>query len=202
MADIDALTNGKIGTFDVACPLCGPSRRLQVNRRRKTLRIFRREPGFAGFFCVRCGEKGACRDHAALPPDPKKLELAKAKAAEGEHNAAQEQLRTARWLWSISVPIIDTVAATYLRTCRGYGGPLPTTLRFLPARGAHGPAMIAAFGLATERGPGQLVIADVDIVGVHITHLAADGLGKAGTDKDKIMIGQSSGYPIISRAGE
>jgi Toprim domain len=197
MSDIDALIGSQIGTFDVACPLCGPSRRSPVNRRRQTLRIFRRGRGFAGFYCARCGEKGACRDHAAQPPDLNKLKRAKAEAAEREHQTAQERLRTARSLWSRSVPITGTIAESYLRSCRGYGGPLPTTLRFLPARGGHPPAMIAAFALPTEFEPHQLAGADADVVGVHVTRLAVDGSSKAGTDTDKFMIGKSVGLPIV-----
>jgi hypothetical protein len=65
------------------------------------------------------------------------------------------------------------------------------------SRGEHGPAMIAAFGMATEREPGQVAIADADLRGVHITRLRSDGCGKAGTDADKIMIGMSKGWPVV-----
>jgi hypothetical protein len=133
-----------------------------------------------------------------LPPlDLSQLERAKAEAADREHAAALQQLRKARWLWSEAVPITGTPAETYLRSCRGYCGPLPTTLRFLQGRGKHGPAMIAAFGLAVEREPSQLDIADADVVGLHITRLAPDGSRKAGTETDKIMIGKSAGFPIV-----
>ena len=30
---IENLTFGRFGTFDVACPLCGPERRKPINRR-------------------------------------------------------------------------------------------------------------------------------------------------------------------------
>ena len=33
--------------------------------------------------------------------------------------------------------------------------------------------------------------------GVHITRLAADGSGKAGTDRDKFMRGLARGSPIV-----
>jgi hypothetical protein len=33
--------------------------------------------------------------------------------------------------------------------------------------------------------------------GVHITRLAPDGSSKAGTERDKIMLGSSIGYPIV-----
>ena len=57
--------------------------------------------------------------------------------------------------------------------------------------------MIAAFGMAYEPEPGLLEIADAQLRGVHITRLAPDGSGKAGTDRDKIMIGSSTSYPIV-----
>src|SRR5262249_24826052 len=64
-------------------------------------------------------------------------------------------------------------------------------------RGEHGPAMIAAFGMAYESEPGLLEIADAQVRRAHITRLAADGSGKAGTERDKIMLGSSIGYPIV-----
>jgi hypothetical protein len=36
-----------------------------------------------------------------------------------------------------------------------------------------------------------------DVRGVHLTRLAPDGSGKAGTECDKIMIGRSLGSPVI-----
>jgi hypothetical protein len=84
-----------------------------------------------------------------------------------------------------------------LREARGYGGTLPATLGFLPARGDHGPAMIGAFGLPEEPEPNTLRIRDEAVVGVHLTRLAPDGSGKAGTEADKIMVGRSLGSPIV-----
>jgi phage/plasmid primase-like uncharacterized protein len=57
--------------------------------------------------------------------------------------------------------------------------------------------MIAAFGMARETLPGELVIDDAAVRGVHITSLKPDGRGKAGSDRDKIMIGKSVGSPIV-----
>jgi hypothetical protein len=57
--------------------------------------------------------------------------------------------------------------------------------------------MIAAFGLPSEPEPGLLRIDPEQVVGVHITRLAADGNGKAGTAHDKIMIGCCIGAPIV-----
>jgi hypothetical protein len=108
-----------------------------------------------------------------------------------------EQRRRARWLWSQGKPIAGTIAETYLREARGYRVSMPATLRFLPARGDHVPAMIAPFGIPSEPEPGRLTTADNEVVGVHITKLKADGSGKAGTKADKIMIAKSVGSPIV-----
>jgi hypothetical protein len=54
---IDRLTGGRLGTHDVPCPLCGPYKSTH-GQRRKVLRVWRIESGFAGYHCARCGEKG------------------------------------------------------------------------------------------------------------------------------------------------
>ena len=57
--------------------------------------------------------------------------------------------------------------------------------------------MIAAFGLPIENGPGELLMRDEDVRGVHLTRLAPDG-NKADVEEPKITIGKSSvGYPIV-----
>ena len=112
-----------------------------------------------------------------------------------EHAAGQ--LAKAKTLWRRSIPINNTVAETYLRDQRGYDGPLPSTLRFLRAGSEYPPAMIAAFGIPGEPEPGVLAISDDQIRGVHLTRLKPDGSGKAGTERDKFMLGSSSGWPIV-----
>jgi hypothetical protein len=57
--------------------------------------------------------------------------------------------------------------------------------------------MIAAFAVADEPEPGRLAISRNAIGGVHLTLLRADGSGKAGTGRDKIMVGSSAGAPIV-----
>lgn len=197
LSGIDALTDGKLGTFDVACPMCGPARRAVINRKRKVMRIWRLEPGFASFHCARCGEKGHTRDASTNRPDPAAFARARAEAAERERVAVGERLAKALWLWRQRKPVKGSLVETYLRSARGYAGALPATIGYLPARGEHGPGMIAAFGLAGELEPGELRISDSDVRGVHITRLAQDGSGKAGTPADKIMLGTSLGFPIV-----
>ncbi len=57
----------RIGTHDVACPICGPYRRAPVNRTRKVMRVWNVSPGFISYTCARCGESGYVRDRDALP---------------------------------------------------------------------------------------------------------------------------------------
>jgi len=195
---IDRLTGGRLGTHDVPCPECStlPSR-SRHGARRKVLRVWRIESSFATYCCARCGASGWARDRAGPRPDTAKLAAARAEAAEHDREAKVKRLDLARWLWSRRRPIAGTIAATYLRKVRGYGGPLPATLGFLAGRGDHAPAMIAAFGLAHEVEPGQIDITTVAVRGVHLTKLRPDGSGKAGVDADKIMIGYSIGSPIV-----
>jgi Toprim domain len=201
---IDQLTGSRLGTFDVPCPLCGPFKRAARNQWRPVLRIYRIEPGFAGFHCARCGEKGVALDRSGPPPDQIKVAKARADAAERNQALKAERLGKAQWLWSKRMPIAGSIAETYLRRARGYGGPLPATLGFLPACGEYPPAMIAAFGLAHEIGPGEISIADAAVRGVHLTRLLPDGSGKATfEDADelaKIMIGLSAGCPLVLAA--
>jgi hypothetical protein len=193
---VDRLTRGRLGRFDVPCPACGPWRRAPANRLRRVLRIWRLDPSFCGYHCARCGLRGHVRERA-VSVDAVALQLAREEAAERERAHAAGRLRTARRLWSRRRPLERSPAERYLREARGYRGPLPATLAFLPARGDHGPAMIAAIGLPHEPEPGVMRIEIDAVAGVHLTRLAPDGRGKAGTAHDKIMIGSSVGAPIV-----
>jgi hypothetical protein len=201
---INQLTGGRLGTHDVPCPECGPFKRAIRNQRRPVLRVYLIEDGFAGYHCARCGEKGAAFDRNSTPPDPIKLAEARAEAAERDHVLRSERLEKARWLWSQRRPIAGSIAERYLREARSYSGSLPATLAFLPARGDHPPAMIAAFGLAHEVDPGVIAIADCAVTGVHLTRLRPDGSGKAifedPDEQAKLMVGHSNGSPIVLAA--
>jgi hypothetical protein len=96
----------------------------------------------------------------------------------------------------MAVPIDGTIAETYLRS-RGYSGLFPDTLRFLPASGDYAPAMIGAFGIPREAEPGLIRIAADAIKGVHLTRLLPDGSDRERGERAKIMIGSSTGSPIV-----
>lgn len=56
--DIDRLTGGRLGEFNIPCPLCSHLRHSAKNRTAKVLKVWRLDPGFATFCCVHCGEAG------------------------------------------------------------------------------------------------------------------------------------------------
>jgi hypothetical protein len=179
---------------DVPCLLCSPNCKTPSNRTRKVLRIWDSGEDFITYACARCGESGYAKPdgakRSATLPTPKPIQAER----------AQDKSQTARFLWSKHKPIEGSIAERYLRDARGYHGPLPSTLGFLPARGEHPPAMIAAFGIPAEPEPGRLLVNDAAITGIHLTRLKADGSSKAGTEKDKIMIGPSMGQPVVVAA--
>ena len=198
LALLDQIAGHRFGVFDIACPGCGPERRSPANRARKVMRVWLLEPGFGTYHCARCGVSGHTRDTFTVAPlDPVKVAAARKQVAEFDRVAKIERRDKARSLWSQRQPIAGTIAETYLREVRSFRGPLPATLGYLPARGKHRHAMIAAYGLADEPEPGTLAIADDALRAVHITRIAPDGLGKAGTDADKITIAPPSGLPIV-----
>jgi hypothetical protein len=57
--------------------------------------------------------------------------------------------------------------------------------------------MIAAFGAVSEPQPSVITIADDQVRGVHLTRLLPDGSDRHRGDRAKIIIGPSSGYPIV-----
>jgi Toprim domain len=196
-ADLLAEIDGRVGVFDLPCPECGPSRRAMTNQRRKVLRVWHGADAFLSWHCARCGETGFQKGHRRVASIDR-AQFAKAQRELANRTAVERQgrLDKALWLWRSRQPIRGSVAEVYLREVRAYPGPLPATLGFLPARGEHPPAMIAAFGIPTEPEPGILYIIDEQVRGVHLTRLKPDGSGKAG-NPSKIMIGHSIGLPIV-----
>jgi hypothetical protein len=108
----------------------------------------------------------------------------------------RRQHEKAAWLWSRRRPIAGTPAELYLRTARGYSGPIPRTLAFLlPSKPEHHPAMMAAFGVCDEPEPG-IVGEPLNVDSVHLTLLKPDGSGKADIDRNKRIVGRPLARPI------
>lgn len=144
------------------------------------------------------GERAYARDGSARQLDPQVMARIKAEAVERERSDADDRLSKARWIWSKHQPIVGSIAERYLRKARGYGGDrLPATLGFLPARGEHGPAMVAAFGFPEEPEPGELYLDFGALRGIHVTRLLPDGSNRERGDKAKITIGLVRGTPIV-----
>jgi hypothetical protein len=122
-----------------------------------------------------------------------------AKPEYDDHWLYTEQQRSkARRLWQHRTAAENSPVEKYLRDVRRYAGAIPTTIGFLPPlKPEYQPAMIAAFALADETEPGVLSIHDDQLCGVHLTLLKPDGSDKAGTSRDKFMVGPSSGWPIV-----
>jgi hypothetical protein len=191
------LAGNQLGKHDVACPDCGPGRRSKTNQKRKVLRFWLSET-FASYYCVRCGTSGYARDHdrSASPRPARVFKPAIDTLSDQEH--AAEQLRKARFLWACSIPIGGTRAERYFREARGITCPLPETVRYLaPRKREHHHAVIAGFGIPEEPEPGRLLLREGQLQGVHLTLLRSDGCGKASVTPNKIMVGKSSGAPIV-----
>lgn len=94
----------------------------------------------------------------------------------------------ARQIWRQAVPIIGTLAETYLRS-RGLWCALPASLRFarLPygKRGPLHPCLIALVASADNRA-----------IGIQRTYLNASGTGKAIVPKPKLSLGRIRGGAI------
>jgi hypothetical protein len=168
------------------CPVC-------QSERRKGQNALTLADGANGRLVLNC-KKSACafldilaaaglRSGDYTPPDPTTIAQRKAQQrADAEKRAAQ-----AKRVWQESQPIAGTLAETYLRG-RGITAPLPATLRFHPECW-HGP---------TARRMPALVAAvqGAGLPAVHRTWLRADGLGKAGIDPPKAMLGATAGGAI------
>ncbi len=121
--------------------------------------------------------RGYVREQQCLPPEtgPHRLTEAhrRARAPRPEDDGDRNR---ALALWRRRKPAVGSLAERYLRQARGYQGPIPATLGFLPARGEYAPAMIAPYATASEPEPGVLAIDDEDIRAVHLTRLRAGRL--------------------------
>jgi Toprim domain len=183
-----------IGRYYTTCPQCSP---LRKKAGQKCLGVTIGHDGVK-FGCNHCQWSGGGRYE--LPRTRSDRPKASAPAIEKDRKRHAAETATsrkkARWLWSHREPITGSIAERYLRECRGYTGALPGTLGFLLARDEHPPAMIGAFGAAIEHLPGELMIYDTAVRGVHLTKLLPDGSGKAGTDADKLTIGMQNNSPI------
>jgi hypothetical protein len=115
-----------------------------------------------------------------------------------EHDI-RERRRAAQRLSARSLDGRGSPVATYLASRGIRLEHWPATLRFLPASPPNHlwPTMVAAYGFPTEPEPGVLAMALDDVVGVQLTYLRPDGLGKAPIEPAKRSIGRGHVAPIV-----
>src|SRR6516164_7374882 len=97
----------------------------------------------------------------------------------------KDKAARARHLWGCRSE--DTSMVERYLAARGYSGPLPSSIGFLPPGTYAHPAMIAKFGLGD------------DVHGVHLTFLNGDGTDKADLPRglQRRTLGKFMGSPIV-----
>ncbi len=179
------------------CPICGGTDRFAINKVKQVFLCRGCETGgdviALAMFLHGCSFRDAVAHlvgEQCLQAPPHELKQ------HDTNNYQRRQAQKANWLWSQRQPIAGSPAERYLRQARGYFGPIPETLAFLPPRKSnHHPALIAPFSICAEPEPG--VLGDpVDVDAVHLTLLRADGSGKADIEANKLTIGRPLGRPI------
>jgi hypothetical protein len=90
----------------------------------------------------------------------------------------QEWSPIAERIWRNSKPLRGTLGETYLKRRNCLLPPRDSALRYLPPDDCHPPTLVAAITDAVTNKP----------LSLHFTRLAADGNGKAGTDRDRIFL--------------
>jgi hypothetical protein len=185
------------GRYYSTCPQCSHKRR-KAHQRLECLGVTIGVEGVK-FGCNHCGWTGG--EYYARTTGPRVTTVASLRqnAEFEERQRAETEARRAKALalWRTRQPLRRSLAETYLREARAYHGAFPPTLGFLPPRGKHPPAMIAAFGIPLEPEPGRIDLPYERIAGVHLTRLAHDGRDRDRGEKAKIMIGFSTGSPIV-----
>jgi hypothetical protein len=113
------------------------------------------------------------RYHVEQPPVQLCTEYDKDRVAKAQH------------LWGCRAK--DTSMVERYLAARGYRGPLPTSIGFLPPGVYRHPAMIAKFGFGD------------DVYGVHLTFLSKDGTDKADLPRgiQRRTLGKFMGWPIV-----
>jgi hypothetical protein len=189
--------------IDVPCPLCGHACKAAHNRVRPVLRIWNQDDGFATYKCQRCGESGYThkgRAGTSKSAYEQAIEIAATFKSPSvvpfkQPEPDADKLTMLRRLWRRSIPARGTIVETYLRNRKCWVD--TETVRFLPPRGEHFPAMLVPFGIPSEPEPGILDITSADVHGVQLTKLKSDGSGKADVEPKKLTLGQCVGYPIV-----
>jgi DNA primase len=145
----------KGGRRDLAgpCPQCGGNDRFAVNLNKQVFHCRGCDASGGGaidfvMFIEGCNVKGAIEilTGSAVATVKPSTETVRRRAEPDTDNSALAQK-----LWNRRQPVSERCPVwTYLRERRGYHGPLPVTLGWLPSNGEHPDAMIAALAFAAN----------------------------------------------------
>ena len=147
----------------VPCPQCGKGGRddaLGVNL----------ETGV--FHCFRCnwsGRAGDRRSASARVAHPSERSLPSSSHVDPAKLVA---------IWARTQPMRGTLGETYLVHRHCAMPPVDSDVRYLPGTDRHPPSLCS---LVTDAVTGEAI-------SLHFTRLRADGVGKAGTDRDKLLL--------------
>ena len=117
---------GNHAMADTACPLCGPGRRSPANRKRRVLRVWHTERGFASYCCARCGECGWARENQVIAASCSRgvreqtglRPLAQLAPHRTAHLDNAKRSKVALAIWQSSKPAQGTPVETYLAVAR------------------------------------------------------------------------------------
>lgn len=171
------------------CPACGGKDRFRFDNR----------DGRGSFFCNGCGGSGdgfslLMRVHGCDLAAAREMVMVAAGLSDcdGQINtmrtikpkrstATPDKLEwnsTAESIWRKTQGLRGTLGEIYLRSRNCMLPPRDSHLRYLPPDGTYPPSLCAAITDAVTAKP----------ISLHFTRLAADGTGKAGTERDKTLL--------------
>lgn len=153
-----------IGDHRTACPECNRSKR-------DTALSVTVEPDGGVFHCFRCGWAGAWKREGLT-------ENRRPKAPPPKSDTPLRWSERAEAIWKRTTPLRGTIGEVYLRTRHCILPPADSDLRFMPGSDAFPPSLV---GRITDFVTGEPL-------SLHFTRLKADGSGKAGTDRDRLML--------------
>jgi hypothetical protein len=125
------------------CPRCGGDDRFSINVKKQVFNC--RQCGAKGggsidlvMFLDGCDFNGAVTYFAGASPERTGCSIRKQPDQAVKKCEEKDNAHKATWLWSRRNPIAENCpAGLYLRKTRGYSGPIPSTLGYLPANDKH-----------------------------------------------------------------
>jgi putative DNA primase/helicase len=120
-SDVENITRGELGRMvRTPCPICSHARR---KKRDKCFAVTLKEPDFAIYNCVHCGESGYVHpdrpSHHVIDLAERRRQRERADRADREDR--QKRTESALQIWNERKPFFGSPAETYLRITRNIG---------------------------------------------------------------------------------